>query len=304
MREVEEHLRWDDLKVFLHVARARSLTAAARVLKMDPATLGRRITRLEEDMNARLFTRSPQGYDLTEAGTRLMIHVDEMDAALRHARGEVQDNADQLSGTVRIGAPDGSANYLLPQVCAQICDENPGLEVQIVALSRVLNLSKREADMAIAVSPPNAGRLTVQKISDYRLHLAATREYLAAHPPITCTNDLKNHRMIGYISDLIFADELDYLHEVGEMVTPTLASNSFSVQLNLARSGAGVCIVHDFAIPTFPELQRILMDSVSLTRSFYLVRHADDRKVERLNRFADLLIPKIRAEVRALEANA
>jgi len=301
---MEEHLRWDDLKVFLHVARARSLTAAARVLKMDPATLGRRITRLEEDMKARLFARSPQGYDLTEAGTRLMTHVDEMDAALRHARGEVQDNADQLSGTVRIGAPDGSANYLLPQVCAQICDENPGLEVQIVALSRVLNLSKREADMAIAVSPPNAGRLTVQKISDYRLHLAATREYLATHPPITCTNDLKNHRMIGYISDLIFADELDYLHEVGEMVKPTLASNSFSVQLNLARSGAGVCIVHDFAIPTFPELQRILMDSVSLTRSFYLVRHADDRKVERLNRFADLLIPKIRAEVRALEANA
>lgn len=301
---MNERLRWDDLKVFLHVARLNSLTAAARILKMDPATLGRRITRLEEDMNTRLFARSPQGYDLTDAGARLMVHVDEMDASLRHARGEVQDNADHLTGTVRIGAPDGSANYLLPQVCAQICDENPGLEVQIVALSRVLNLSKREADMAITVSPPKAGRLTVQKISDYHLHLAATRDYLNTHPPITSTDDLKHHRMIGYISDLIFADELDYMHEVGDMVKPILSSNSFSVQLNLARSGAGVCIVHDFAIPTFPELKRILMDQVSLTRSFYLVRHADDRKVERLNRFADLLIPKIRAEVHALEASA
>ncbi len=301
---MNERLRWDDLKVFLHVARASSLTAAARILKMDPATLSRRITRLEEDMNTRLFARSPQGYDLTDAGARLMIHVNEMDASLRHARGEVQDNGDHLTGTVRIGAPDGSANYLLPQVCAEICDENPGLEVQIVALSRVLNLSKREADMAITVSPPKAGRLTVQKISDYRLHLAATRDYLKNHPPIANTADLQNHRMIGYISDLIFADELDYMHEVGDLMKPSLSSNSFSVQLNLARSGAGVCIVHDFAIPAFPELKRILMDQVSLTRSFYLVRHADDRKVERLNRFADLLIPKIRAEVRALEANA
>jgi len=301
---MDERLRWDDLKVFLHVARLNSLTAAARVLKMDPATLSRRITRLEEDMNTRLFARSPQGYDLTDAGARLMIHVDEMDASLRLARGEVQDNGDHLTGTVRIGAPDGSANYLLPQVCAEICDENPGLEVQIVALSRVLNLSKREADMAITVSAPKAGRLTVQKITDYHLHLAATRDYLRSHSRIASTDDLKDHRMIGYISDLIFADELDYMHEVGEMVKPTLASNSFSVQLNLARSGAGVCIVHDFAIPAFPELQRILMDQVSLTRSFYLVRHADDRKVERLNRFAELLIPKIRAEVHALETKA
>ena len=62
------------------------------------------------------------------------------------------------AGQIRIGAPDGCANYLLPQVIARICDENPGLEVQIVALPRVINLSKREADMAIAVSRPTAGR--------------------------------------------------------------------------------------------------------------------------------------------------
>jgi len=176
--------------------------------------------------------------------------------------------------------------------------------VQIVALPRVLNLSKREADMAITVAPPKAGRLSVQKITDYHLHLAATRSYLAQHPPITKLDDLRGHTMIGYISDLIFADELDYMNEVGDEVHAQLTSNSFSVQLNWARRGAGVCVVHDFAIPTYPELQRILMGEVSLTRSFYLVRHADDRKVARLNRFAELLIPKIHAEVRLLEAQA
>jgi DNA-binding transcriptional LysR family regulator len=80
----------------------------------------------------------------------------------------VRGEAGGPSGQVRIGAPDGCANYVLPQVCAAIAAENPALEIQIVALPRVFNLSKREADMAIAVSRPQTGRLTVQKITDYR----------------------------------------------------------------------------------------------------------------------------------------
>ena len=144
----------------------------------------------------------------------------------------------------------------------------------------------------------------MQKISDYKLHLAATQDYLANHPKITQKSDLKDHRLIGYVSDLIFDDELDYMNEIGEQIRAPLTSNSFSVQLNWARRGAGVCIVHDFAIPTFPDLLRILMDQISLTRSFYLVRHHDDRRVERLNRIAEQLISKIRQEIRHLEAAA
>lgn len=301
---MNENLRWDDLRVFFYVAEAASLTAAAKSLRMDPATLSRRISRLEGDMNARLFAKSPQGYALTDAGSRLFEHVESMNRAVRSAQGEVKDQADQLSGSIRIGAPDGSANYLLPQVCAELCNENPSLDIQIVALPRVLNLSKQEADMAITVSPPNAGRLSVQKISDYNLHLAATREYLATHDPIETLEDLKNHRLIGYINDLIFDDELDYMGELGEKIRTPLTSNSFSVQLNWARRGAGVCIVHDFAIPTFPDLHRVLMDQISLKRAFYLVRHHDDRKVERLNRFAEHLISKTRNEIKRLEAAA
>lgn len=269
---------------------------------MDPATVGRRVQRLEEDLSARLFTKSPQGYDLTEAGQRLMTHASMMEQSLLAAEAEVIGQSNVLSGSIRIGAPDGSANYLLPQVCAEIVDENPGLEVQIVALPRVFNLSKREADMAVTVSPPQAGRLTVQRISDYYLHLAASRKYLESHPPITKLSDLKNHRMIGYINDLIFDKELDYLESAGKDLNVGLTSNSSSVQMNWARRGAGVCFVHDFAIPTFPELQKILTDEVSLKRSFYLIRHKDDQRVERLNRFAEIFTKKIRAEVQRLEA--
>lgn len=293
---------WDDLRLFLAVARAESLSRAGRDARLDPATMGRRITRLEEGLGTRLFARSPQGYALTDAGQRLLPHAIRTEEAVLAGLEEVRGGTGaRISGSVRIGAPDGCANYLLPQVVTAICDANPGLEVQIVALPRVFNLSKREADMAIAVSRPEAGRLTVQKITDYHLHLAAARDYLAQHGPITSRADLRGHRVVGYIPDMIFDKELDYLAEIGAEAVP-LASNSVSVQLNWVRQGAGLAIVHDFALPTAPEVVRILPDQIHLTRAFYLIRHASDRRLERLNRFAEALAQGLRREVARLEA--
>lgn len=292
---------WDDLRIFLAVARSESLSRAGRVLKIDPATVGRRVARLEEALGARLFTKSPQGYALTDEGTRLLAHATRAEQAMTGAMEELRGAPGQLSGQIRIGAPDGCATFVLPQVVAQICDDNPGLEVQIVALPRVFNLSKREADMAIAVSRPEAGRLTVQKITDYHLHLAASRDYLARHAPIATPADLRQHRFVGYIADMIFDKELDYLGEVGAETVP-LASNSVTVQLNWVRGGAGVAVVHDFALAGAPELVKVLPGDVALKRAFYLIRHADDRRVERLNRFADLLAQGLRREVARLES--
>lgn len=293
--------KWDDLRVFLAVARSESLSGAGKVLRLDPATIGRRVARLEHDLNSVLFQKSPQGYALTVSGQRLMDRAVTVESAILAARHDLSGTAEQLSGQIRLGAPDGCANYLLPQVCSAICHNNPGLEVQIVALPRVFNLSKREADMAITVSPPTAGRLTSVKLADYRLHLAASDDYLAKSAPLKTLNDLQDHKIIGYISDLIFDKELDYLSKIGGPKT-NFASNSVAVQINWARSGAGVVIAHDFALPAAPGLRRVLADQFSLTRSFYLVRHADDRKIARLDRFARELGPRIRAEVLSLEA--
>ena len=291
---------WDDLRIFLAVARSESLSGAGKRLKIDAATVGRRIARLEEAMGARLFAKSPQGYALTEEGTRLLPHAERAETVLDGAR-EALSGPEGLSGQIRIGAPDGCANYLLPQVLAQICDANPGLEVQIVALPRVFNLPKREADLAIAVSRPTAGRLTVQKLTDYRLHLAAHPDYLSRTVPLTAPQDLRHHRLVGYIPDMIHDKELDYLAELGAGAV-ALASNSVSVQLNWLRAGAGVGVVHDFALPAAPELVRVIPEQLSLTRSFWLIRHADDGRVARLNRFADLLAQGLRREVARLEA--
>ncbi|PIE12766.1 MAG: LysR family transcriptional regulator [Rhodobacterales bacterium] len=292
--------QWDDLKVFLAVARVESLSGAGKLLKVDPATVGRRVARLERALEVPLFSKSPTGYILTPEGQRLMAHALRAEQVMQSASEDMAGQGGALSGQIRLGAPDGSANFLLPQVCNEIVAQNPELEIQIVALPRIFNLSKREADMAITVSRPEAGRLLVSKLSDYRLHLAASTDYLRKHGPINRMSDLRDHRIVGYIPDMIFDKELDYLRGHG-FDRVGLASNSVSVQLNWIRSGGGVGVVHDFALPAVTGVRKILTDAFSLTRAFYLVRHEDDRRLERLNRFAALLADGVRREVARLE---
>jgi len=296
-------LNWDDLRVFLAVARHETLSAAGKQLRIDPATVGRRVGRIEQVLGMPLFAKSPNGYALTNAGAQILFHAERVEQATAAVTRDLSGTAGQLSGQIRIGAPDGCANFILPQVCARIADDNPDLDIQIVALPRVVNLSKREADMAITVSPPTSGRLKVQKLSDYKLHLAASRDYLARVGPINTITDLARLRCVGYIADMIFDKELDYLTQLG-LDRVALASNSVSVQFNWLRAGAGFGIVHDFALPFAPDVQRILRSQFSLNRSFYLVRHVDDARLDRMNRFAAQLQTELRKEIDHLEANA
>ena len=290
-------MNWDDMRVFLAVARAESLSAAAPGLRMDPATLGRRIARLERTLGVALFVKSPQGYALTDQGERMRVQAERAEEALAGVRDIGRTAQAGLTGQVRIGAPDGCATFLLPQVCAAIQAENPALELQVLSLPRVVNLSRREADMAITVSPPQAGRLSVQKIADYRLHLAQHRDL----PVPRSASDLKGRTVVGYIPDMIFDAALDYLGPLADGGVQ-LASNSVTVQLQMLRAGRGVGIVHDFALPSAPELRRVLTDRLSLTRAFHLVRHDADRRSDRLTRIAEALMAGLRSEITRLEA--
>ena len=297
-------MNWDDLKVFLAVARTGTLSAAGQGLRMDAATAGRRIARLEAEVGEALYLKSPQGYALTAAGERFLPRAEEAEAALLGAERAVGVGTQDLTGTIRIGAPDGCANFLLPAVAAAIRRDHPGLEFQIVALPRVFNLSKREADLAIQVSEPRSARLLGERIADYRLHLAASEDYLACAPsPLAQVADLSAHRIVGYVHDMIFDTELDYLAEVG-LGRPDIASNSVAVQGRCLEAGAGVGIVHDFMLPSLRGVRKVLADHVSLTRTFWLVRHRDDRKREHLNRLSTLIAERMRAEIDRLEAEA
>jgi DNA-binding transcriptional LysR family regulator len=295
-------MNWDDLRIFLATARAESLTGAGAVLRVDPATIARRIARLEEASATTLFLKSPRGYRLTEAGQRLLAHAEEAEASLARGLGALSGTGESLKGSIRIGAPDGCATYLLPQVCARIAEAYPDLDLQILALPRIVNLSRREADLAITVSQPKTARLQGERLGDYRLSLAASRGWLEANGTPRTLADLRDARMIGYIPDMIFDAELDYLGSLGVTRVP-LASTSISVQLQMARAGGGLAVVHDFALPTAPELVRVLPDAVALTRTFWLTTHAGPRDA-RLDRITTLLRDGIRAEIVRLEALA
>lgn len=292
---------WDDLKVFLAVARGESLSAAGKLLRRDAATVGRHVSRLEEALGSALFVRSPQGYALSAAGERLLEHAERVEQAVAMGLDALSGGSGGLSGQVRIGATDGVASYVLPRVCAAISARHPGLELQIVALPRVINLSRREADMAVTVSPPETGRLTTRKITDYGLHLVAARSYLARHGMPKSRADLAGHRFVGYIPDLIYYPELDFLSQLG-IERIALASNLVAVQTGFLRAGGGLGVAHDFILPFCPELVPVLPGEVGFTRSFYLVRHLADARVERLAMVAEEIRRGVRAEVARLEA--
>jgi DNA-binding transcriptional LysR family regulator len=288
-------MRWDDLRVFLAVARQTRLLNAGRKLGLDPATVGRRVTALEEALGAKLFDRSPQGYALTEAGLTLVAHAQAMETQASAAAEEVGGHSERLSGTVRIGAPDGVSNYLLIEACDALSRDNPELQVQAVALPRMFSLSKREADLAITVSPPSAGRLTVRKIADYQLRLYVRADVLAGLGPVRSIEDLRVLRGIGYISDMIFDKELDYYALLGRSSDPALTSNSLIMQLRWCLRGSGICILPDFVAREHAELAPVLEDDIRLTRAFYLVRHQDDARVARINRMAEVIVERMRA---------
>ena len=172
--------QWDDLRIFLAVARAESLSGAGRVLRIDPATVGRRIARLETDLGAPLFAKSPTGYALSDAGQRLMGHAVRVEQAIEGVAEEMAGSAGGMTGQIRIGAPDGAANFVLPQVCARIGEANPDLEVQIVALPRVFNLTRRRGEPA--------HRRTAERAAHHRLPPAPGG--LATLPARPCADHL------------------------------------------------------------------------------------------------------------------
>lgn len=291
---------WGDLRIFLNVARAGSLTEAARTLRLDPATLSRRIKRLEREAGAALFLKSPQGYALTGAGQGLLPHAEGMEAQARAGTAALT-GTERLAGRVRVGAPDGIGTHVLPRVCTALRAAHPELRFDIVALPRLLDLSRREADLAITISAPVSGRLVVRRICDYGLGLAAHRDWLARHGPVT-RDSLREADRVGYIPDMIFDPELDHLAELG-LGAPDIASNSANLQWALIRAGAGVGVVHDFMRPEAPELVPVLPETARLSRSFHLVRHADADGAP-FGAVADLLAEGIRAEIAQLEASA
>lgn len=290
-----ERFDWDDLRFFLAVARCGRLTTAARRLGADHATVSRRISSLEAALKAKLFERRPQGYGLTLHGEQLLTKAETMETEALAIQSDIGGADMALSGTVRIGAPDGFGTAFLAPRLARLVASYPELEVQLVAMPRLLSLSKREADVAITLAPPKEGKVIARKLVDYRLGLFASPAYLADRPPVSCPEDLFDHQVIGYIDDLIFTPELDYLDEVARGLRPRMQSSNLVAQMRATVAGAGICVLPMFMAAQEPELVPILPGAVALERAFWLVAHADLKDVARVRMVVDFIVGETKA---------
>lgn len=287
---------WDDLRYFLAVARTGRLTAAARRMGTDHATVSRRIGALERELDALLFDRSPRGYSLTDAGERLLARAETIETSAASIQNDIAGEKFSLSGAVRIGAPDGFGAFFLAPRIGELSDRHPQLELQIIAMPRIFSLSKREADIAIGLERPDKGRLYSRKLTDYTLHVYAARDYLADAPPIIGKRDFANHPWIGYIPELIFTPELDYLQQIGESLAPRLSSTNLLAQLRATQAGTGLCILPDFMACEDPHLVPVLPEEVELVRAFWVIAHLDSRDTARIRTVVDFIAEKVRAE--------
>ena len=289
---------WNDLRAFLAVARTGRLTAAASRLDADHTTVGRRIAALEAQLGAQLFDRTPAGHVLTAHGERLMPTAEAMETLAIRAAGELGQADQALTGTVRIGAPEGFGSYVIAPLMAALADRHPELEIQLVAMAGAVNLSKREADIAVTLSAPREGRLVSRRLTDYRLGLYASPAYLEARSPILKRTDMSGHRFIGYIDDLLYAPELDYMQAPDVEVVVRLQSSNLIAQLQATLAGAGLCVLPNFIAAGEPGLIQVLPEAVRLERSLWLVTHADLRRLARIRAVTSLIIEAVRRDRR------
>jgi DNA-binding transcriptional LysR family regulator len=164
-----------------------------------------------------LFDRRKTGYLLTEAGQRVADSAEAMESTIVANQEAVGGSRAHLTGTVRIGAPDGFGGHFLASRLVKFAERYPELDLQPVATARLFSLSKREADIAISLSMPKEGRIVGRKLLDYSLGLYAAAAYLNPLPEIATRDDLSKHRFVGYIEELLFTPELDYLPQVPPM---------------------------------------------------------------------------------------
>ena len=181
--------RWDDLQAFLAIARSGRLTEAARLLGVEHTTLSRRLTRLEASLGIRLFDRRPVGYLLTPEGELVLPRAEAAErAALLVWSGGIGDGS-EVSGTVRMGTPEAFGTFCLAGRLGQLAVRHPGLTIELVAMPRSFSLSKREADVAIGLSRPPAGRLRAGRPS--RHFAPATRTSPPSSPQCAASGRMR-----------------------------------------------------------------------------------------------------------------
>jgi DNA-binding transcriptional LysR family regulator len=288
-------MNWDDVRIFLAVARSGQILAASKRLGVNHATLSRRLTALEESLKTRLFVRRTNGCELTAEGDVFLASAERMETEMLAAQANLGRTDTAIAGTVRIGAPDGfGVSFLSPRM-GRLIERHPELKIQLVPVPRSFSLSQREADIAITLERPEQGRLVSSKLTDYTLGLYASRGYGNLHGLPADADALKGHRRIGYVEDLIFSPSLNFTGEVMRNWNAGFEISSAIGQTEAVRSGAGIGILHNYVAKQYPDLVRV-MPETAIRRTYWTIFHESARDLARVRIVADFLHELVKEE--------
>ncbi|TCM55958.1 LysR family transcriptional regulator [Rhizobium sp. PP-F2F-G48] len=288
-------MNWDDVRMFLAVARTGQILAASKRVGVNHATLSRRVTALEEALKTRLLVRRTNGCELTAEGEVFFHAAERMETEMLAAQAHVGRVDTAVAGTVRIGAPDGfGVSFLAPRL-GRLTARFPALRIQLVPVPRSFSLSQREADIAITLERPEQGRLVSSKLTDYTLGIYASDAYLREHGTPDSIEALKRHPRIGYVEDLLWTASLDFTGEVMRNWDAGFEISSATGQTEAVRSGAGIGILHNYIARQHGELRRILPEA-TIRRAYWTTYHESARDLLRVRTVVDFLQELVTAE--------
>lgn len=235
---------WDNLRYFLALARAGTITEAGARLKVSHTTVLRRVRQLEDSVQVRLFDRTPEGCTLTDHGTRLLAEVERMECSLAAASRDIAGADTRIEGTVAITSAPLLAARLLPPIVAGLKRAHPSLNVELRASNQVADLSRREADIALRLSHAPSPSLVGRRVGELGFVVCASADYLAAHPTDRAPDTLDGHRFV--------VDEAHLPFPPMRWLTPHLGSPSvtltdcISSTAALCRAGLGLALLPAF----------------------------------------------------------
>jgi DNA-binding transcriptional LysR family regulator len=288
-----EALHWDDVRLFLAVCRARTLGRAASTLGVDASTVSRRLDALEEAMDAALFDRGRDGIAPTKAAEDLLPVAEEIEQAVLRFTNAADGLEREVAGLVRLTCPDDLAEAVVVPSLRELFARHPGLRIELSPGEAILDLTRREADLALRTVRPTRGDLLVTKLLSLRWVAAASAEAARTLGSLRAWADAP---WIGWGDRLSHIGPARWVQAHARGVDPVLRSDSLRVQLSALSNGLGVGLVPEPSLEHFGlvpvKLGAALRDSAAPwpVDELFLVTHRALREVPRVRVLWELLV--------------
>ena len=289
---------WDKLRVFHAVAEAGSFTHAGEALNLSQSAVSRQISALEESLSVPLFHRHARGLILTEQGELLFRTAREVFAKLAMAEGLISESKDRPKGPLKITTTVAFGSIWLTPRIREFLDLYPEIQVSLVVDDSELDLSMREADVAIRMSPPRQPDLIQRHLVSVQVHIYASSEYIQKHGMPQRPEDMEEHRIIVYGEDARPpVPGVNWLLEVGVKPgldrRPILTVNNTYGMLRAIMSGLGLAALPDFVANEHSGLVRVLPEVSGPPNEAYFVYPEELRTSKRISVFRDFLLRKV-----------